>query len=64
MLSASRRSEEIRLELAELYRRWREHLAAALREKQREGIVNLEADPESGPEPVPLRSRRRTGDVG
>ena len=47
MLSASRRSEEIRLELAELYRRWRAHLADALREKQREGIVQLEADPES-----------------
>jgi AcrR family transcriptional regulator len=47
MLSASRRSEEIRLELAELYRRWRAHLADALREKQREGIVQLEANPES-----------------
>jgi len=47
MLSASRRSEEIRAELAELYRRWREHLADALRGKQREGIVHLEADPES-----------------
>jgi AcrR family transcriptional regulator len=29
MLSASRHSEEIRLELAELYRRWRAELAAA-----------------------------------
>ncbi len=47
MLSASRRSEEIRAELAELYRRWREHLADSLREKQREGVVHLEADPES-----------------
>jgi AcrR family transcriptional regulator len=47
MLSASRRSEELRAELAELYRRWREHLADALREKQREGVVALEADPES-----------------
>ena len=47
MLSASRRSEEIRAELAELYRRWREHLADALRQKQREGVVRLQADPES-----------------
>jgi AcrR family transcriptional regulator len=47
MLSASRHSEEIRSELAELYRRWREHLAAALEEKQREGIVRLEADAET-----------------
>ena len=47
MLSASRHSEEIRAELAELYRRWRAHLADALRAKEREGIVHLEADPES-----------------
>jgi AcrR family transcriptional regulator len=47
MLSASRHSEEIRAELAELYRRWREHLADALRAKEREGVVRLEADPES-----------------
>ena len=47
MLTASRHSEEIRAELAELYRRWREFLAAALREKQDEGVVKLDADPES-----------------
>jgi AcrR family transcriptional regulator len=46
LLSASRHSEELRAELAELYRRWREHLAAALREKQAAGVVRLEADPE------------------
>jgi AcrR family transcriptional regulator len=46
MLSASRHSEEIRAELAELYRRWREHLAEALRAKQAEGVVSLEAEPE------------------
>lgn len=46
MLSASRRSEEIRAELAELYRRWRGQLAAALDEKQREGVVKLDAKPE------------------
>jgi AcrR family transcriptional regulator len=45
MLSASRRSEEIRAELAELYRRWREHIAVALREKEREGVVTLQSDP-------------------
>jgi AcrR family transcriptional regulator len=47
MLSASRRSEELRAELAELYRRWRSHLAAALREKEREGVVTLQSDPEA-----------------
>jgi AcrR family transcriptional regulator len=47
MLSASRHSDEIRAELAELYRRWREHLADALREKERQGVVKLQADPES-----------------
>ena len=47
MLSASRHSEEIRAELAELYRRWRAHLADALSEKEREGVVELHGDPES-----------------
>jgi AcrR family transcriptional regulator len=47
MLSASRRSEEIRAELAELYRRWRGQLADALREKQREGVVKLDAEPDA-----------------
>jgi AcrR family transcriptional regulator len=47
MLSASRHSDEIRAELAELYRRWREHLAEALREKEREGVVKLQADAET-----------------
>jgi len=46
MLSASRRSDEIRVELAELYRRWRAQLATALTEKQREGVVKLDAEPE------------------
>ena len=44
MVSASRHSEEIRVELAELYRRWRDLLAGALRDKEREGIVKLDAD--------------------
>jgi AcrR family transcriptional regulator len=47
MVSASRHSEEIRAELAELYRRWRALLARALRDKESEGIVRLEADPDS-----------------
>jgi AcrR family transcriptional regulator len=47
MLSASRHSEEIRAELAELYRRWRDHMAVALREKERSGVVTLQAAPEA-----------------
>ena len=47
MLSASRHSEEIRAELAELYRTWRAHLADALRGKEAEGVVTLAADAES-----------------
>src|SRR5918999_6320014 len=47
MLSASRRSGDIRAELAELYRRWRAHLAEALRAKEREGVVQLKGDPEA-----------------
>ena len=47
LLSASRHSDEIRSELAELYRRWRADLADALRGKERDGVVRLEADPEA-----------------
>jgi AcrR family transcriptional regulator len=47
MLSASRHSEEIRAELAELYRQWRERLAGWLRVKEREGVIRLEAEPEA-----------------
>ena len=47
LLSASRHSEEIRAELAELYRRWRAHLAVGLREKERAGVVELQAEPEA-----------------
>ena len=47
MVSLSRHSEEIRAELAELYRRWRDHLAEVLRAKEREGVVSLDVDPES-----------------
>jgi AcrR family transcriptional regulator len=47
MLSASRHSDEIRAELAELYRQWRERLAGWLRAKEREGVIRLQADPEA-----------------
>jgi len=47
MLSASRHSEEIRAELAELYRQWRERLAGWLRVKEREGVIRLDAEPEA-----------------
>src|SRR5688500_6992274 len=47
IVSVTRHSEEIRLELAELYRRWRELLAGALRAKEREGVVKLDAEPDS-----------------
>jgi AcrR family transcriptional regulator len=50
MLSASRHSEEIRAELAELYRRWRAHLAEALREKESQGVVKLQGDAETAAE--------------
>ncbi len=47
MLSASHHSDELRAEMAELYRTWRQHLGAALRQKQDEGVVALAGDPES-----------------
>jgi len=47
MVSASYHSEELRAEMAELYRRWRSHLAEVLRAKQDEGVVTLDADPEA-----------------
>jgi AcrR family transcriptional regulator len=46
LVTASRDSEEIRAELAQLYRRWREHLGAALRQKEQEGVVTLKAEAE------------------
>ena len=47
MISASRHSDEIQAELAELYRRWRAHLADVLRDKERQGVVELQSEPES-----------------
>src|ERR671927_1495552 len=56
LLSASRHSEEIRAELAELYRQWRERLAGWLRTKEREGVIRPEAEPEAvGSIPFSLR---------
>jgi AcrR family transcriptional regulator len=47
MLSASRHSNEIRAEMAGVYRAWRANLAAGLRAKEGEGVVRLEAAPEA-----------------
>ena len=47
LLSASRHSEEIRAEMAELYRSWRANLAEGLRSKESEGVISLEADAEA-----------------
>jgi AcrR family transcriptional regulator len=47
MISASRHSDELRAELGELYRRWRSHLAEALRKKEQAGMVELQADAET-----------------
>ena len=47
MVSASHHSEELRAEMAELYRRWRSHLADVLRSKEQEGVVTLDADAEA-----------------
>ncbi len=47
MFSASRSNEEIRSELAALWRRQRRIVADALREKEREGVVKLRGDAEA-----------------
>ncbi len=47
MFSASRHHEEMQSEMAELYRRVREQVGAALREKENEGIAKLRGDPEA-----------------
>ena len=47
LLSAARQNDDIRDELAELYRRLRGRVAEILREKQDAGIVTLRSDPES-----------------
>jgi AcrR family transcriptional regulator len=47
MLSASKHSDEIKAEMAELYRNWRANLAEGLRRKEAEGVIRLEADAEA-----------------
>ncbi len=44
LFSAARHNPEVAPEVAELYRRVREHVAEALREREREGVVKLRAD--------------------
>ena len=41
LFTAAQRNEEIRAEVAELYRRTREHVAELLEAKQREGVLKL-----------------------
>jgi AcrR family transcriptional regulator len=47
MFSASRRNDDIRAELAALWRRQRAIVADALREKEREGVIRLRGDAEA-----------------
>jgi AcrR family transcriptional regulator len=47
MFSAARANEEIRSELAELYRRTRGQVADVIRQKEREGVVKLRGSAES-----------------
>ena len=44
LFSAARNNPEVAPEVAELYRRVRDHVAEALREREREGVVKLRAD--------------------
>ena len=47
LFSVSRRNEEVRVELAELYRRLRDEVAEVLRSKEAEGVVRLRGEPEA-----------------
>jgi AcrR family transcriptional regulator len=47
LFSVSRRNEEVREELAQLYRRVRGQVADVLRAKEREGVVKLRGDADS-----------------
>jgi AcrR family transcriptional regulator len=47
MFSASRHNEELRVEMAKLYRQIRDHMAGALREKHESGVVQLRDNPEN-----------------
>ena len=45
MFSASRHNDELRVEMAKLYTQTRDHIAAALREKNDAGVLKLREDP-------------------
>jgi AcrR family transcriptional regulator len=47
LFTAAQRNDEIRAEVAELYRRTREHVAELLEVKQREGVLKLHDEPEA-----------------
>jgi AcrR family transcriptional regulator len=47
MFSASRHNEELRVEMAALYRQTRGHIAEALRQKHESGVVRLRDKPEN-----------------
>jgi AcrR family transcriptional regulator len=47
MFSASRHNEELRAEMAALYRQTRDHIAEALRQKHEAGVVRLRDNPEN-----------------
>jgi AcrR family transcriptional regulator len=47
LFSVSRRNDEVREELAQLYRRVRGQVAEVLRDKEREGVVKLRGDAQS-----------------
>jgi AcrR family transcriptional regulator len=47
LFTAAQRNDEIRAEVAELYRRTREHVAELLEAKQREGVLKLHDEPEA-----------------
>ena len=47
LFTAAQRNEEIRAEVAKLYRRTREHVAELLEVKQREGVLRLHDEPEA-----------------
>ena len=47
MFSASRHNEELRVEMAQLYKQTRDHIAEALREKHDAGVLKLRDHPEN-----------------
>jgi AcrR family transcriptional regulator len=47
LFTAGRQNPDIQAELAELYQRYRDHVAEALRQKEAEGVLSLRFDAES-----------------